>query len=277
MQGFGFFTKGNGVNEGASHLDWRYFWNPLAKDLRIRSWNILRSLRFLLLLIFNSLPIAVPSADSRIKGLLDIQEGYMSTKLKKYFSAPKNLFLTHLAIPLKNAFEGPASFEAEDSIKPTYWMAHYNGVVTVPHSGTFRFSGTGDNYLHLRIDGKPRLHFGHANPRGWNPTSPTQERHQSPYVAGWIVHYGDWIDLRAGQEIKIDIGIGESGGGMLGFILQVEERGVKYRTDKANNNRPILPLFTTAPFSDEEIKRLRTEFGPYEIEFDDVPVFQLSR
>jgi hypothetical protein len=67
MQGFGFFTKGNGVNEGASHLDWRYFWNPLAKDLRIRSWNILRSLRFLLLLIFNSLPIAVPTADSRLK------------------------------------------------------------------------------------------------------------------------------------------------------------------------------------------------------------------
>ncbi len=220
------------------------------------------------------LPHSMPLYD---KVLLDIQEGFQSTKLNKYFSAPKNLFLTHLAIPLKNASEGPASFEAEDSITPTYWMAHYSGVVSVPRSGTYRFSGTGDNYLHLRIDGKPRLHFGQANPKGWSPTSPTEQKHQSPYVGGWIVHYGDWIDLRAGQKIQIDIGIGESGGGMLGFILQVEERGVKYRSDKANKNRPILPLFTTAPFSEEEIERLRTEFGPYEIEFDNVPVFQLSR
>ena len=156
-------------------------------------------------------------------------------------------------------------------------MAHYSGIVTVPRSGTYRFSGTGDNYLHLRIDDKPRLHFGHANPKGWTPTSPTEQKHQSPYVGGWIVNYGDWIDLRAGQKIKIDIGIGESGGGMLGFILQVEERGVKYRTDKANKNRPILPLFTTVPFSPDEIERLRSEFGPYEIDFENVQVFSLSK
>jgi hypothetical protein len=101
--------------------------------------------------------------------------------------------------------------------------------------------------------------------------------HQSPYVRGWQVNYGDWIDLRAGQEIKIDIGIGESGGGMLGFILQVEEKGGKYRTDKDNKNRPILPLFTTVPFSPEEIQRLRSEFGAYEIDFENYPVFRIKR
>lgn len=209
--------------------------------------------------------------------MLDIQEGFRETKLDKYFRAPKYLFLTHLAIPLKDASEGPASFEAQDSIKPTYWMAHYNGTVIVPRNGTYRFSGTGDNYLHLRIDDKPRLHFGHGQPKGWKPTSPTEQNHQSPYVQGWIVHYGDWIDLRAGQEIRIDIGIGESGGGMLGFILQVEEKGVKYRTDPNNKNRPILPLFTTAPFSAEEVGRLRSEFGAYAIDFDNVPVFRVKR
>ena len=156
-------------------------------------------------------------------------------------------------------------------------MAHYSGTVIVPRNGTYRFSGTGDNYLHVRVDGRPRLHFGHGQPKGWQPTSPTEQNHQSPYVQGWIVHYGDWIDLRAGQEIRIDIGIGESGGGMLGFILQVEERGVKYRTDKKNNNRPILPLFTTAPFSPEEVQRLRSEFGVYEIDFENVPVFKTKR
>lgn len=220
------------------------------------------------------LPQSMPRYDAV---MLDIQEDFSATKLDKYFRAPKYLFLTHLAIPLKNASEGPASFEAQDSIQPTYWMAHYSGTVIVPRNGTYRFSGTGDNYLHMRIDGKPRLHFGHALPKGWKPTSPTEQNHQSPYVTGWIVHYGDWIDLRAGQEIKLDIGIGESGGGMLGFILQVEEKGVKYRTDPKNKNRPILPLFTTAPFSTEEIQRLRSEFGAYEIDFENFPVFRVKR
>jgi hypothetical protein len=220
------------------------------------------------------LPHSMPLYDTV---MLDIQEGFRETKLNKYFRAPKYLFLTHLAIPLKNASEGPASFEAQDSIEPTYWMAYYNGTVIVPRNGTYRFSGTGDNYLHLRIDGKPRLHFGQGLPRGWQPTSPTEQNHQSPYVAGWIVNYGDWVELRAGQEIKIDIGIGESGGGMLGFILQVEEKGVNYRTDPNNKNRPILPLFTTAPFSTEEVRRLQSEFGAYAIDFDNVPVFRIKR
>lgn len=220
------------------------------------------------------LPHSMPLYD---QVMLDIQEGFPITKLNRYFRAPKYLFLTHLAIPLKNASEGPASFEAQDSIEPTYWMAHYSGTVIVPRNGTYRFSGTGDNYLHVRIDGKPRLHFGHGQPNRWQPTSPTEQNHQSPYVGGWIVHYGDWIDLRAGQAIKIDIGIGESGGGMLGFILQVEEKGVKYRTDAKNNNRPILPLFTTAPFSPEEVSRLRSEFGGYEIDFENYPIFRIKR
>jgi len=220
------------------------------------------------------LPHSMPLYD-RI--LLDIQEGFRDSKLNNYFRAPKVLYLTHLAVPLKNASEGPASFNAEDSIKPMYWMAHYNGTLIVPRTGTYRFSGTGDNYLHVRIDGKTCLHFGNSNPKGWQPTSPTEQNHQSPYVSGWRVHYGDWLNLRAGQEIRFDLGIGESGGGMVGFILQIEERSEKYRTDPNNNNRPILPLFTTAPFSSEEIQRLRSEFGAYEIDYTNVPVFRLKR
>jgi hypothetical protein len=209
--------------------------------------------------------------------LLEIQEGFRDSNLNKYFRAPKVLYLTHLAVPLKDASEGPSSFNAQDSIKPTYWMAHYSGTLVVPRTGTYRFSGTGDNYLHVRIDGKTCLHFGNSVPKGWQPTPPTAQNHQSPYVKGWHVHYGDWLNFRAGQEIRIDLGIGESGGGMVGFILQIEERGGKYRTDTKNNNRPILPLFTTAPFSSEEIQRLRSEFGAYEIDFTNVPVFRLRR
>jgi hypothetical protein len=82
------------------------------------------------------LPHSMPLYDTV---MLDIQEGFRETKLNDYFRAPKYLFLTHLAIPLKNASEGPASFEAQDSIEPTYWMEYYSGTVIIPRNGTYPF------------------------------------------------------------------------------------------------------------------------------------------
>jgi hypothetical protein len=48
MYGSDFFTEGNEVNEGASRAAWLYFYDSLAGELRMRYWNILRSLRCLL-------------------------------------------------------------------------------------------------------------------------------------------------------------------------------------------------------------------------------------
>jgi hypothetical protein len=83
--------------------------------------------------------------------------------------------------------------------------------------------------------------------------------------------YGDWIPLKAGEVIDLDIAIGERPGGKVGFILHIEEKDVQYRTD--SNGRPILPLFATAPFSEEEKSRLISTFGSYQIEWDNIPVF----
>ncbi len=43
-----FFTEGNEVNEGASRCGLALIYDSLAGDLRMRCWNILRSLRCLL-------------------------------------------------------------------------------------------------------------------------------------------------------------------------------------------------------------------------------------
>jgi hypothetical protein len=83
--------------------------------------------------------------------------------------------------------------------------------------------------------------------------------------------YGDWVKLREGELIDIDLAIGERPGGRVGFVLMVEEQGVDYR--KAADGRPILPLFTTAPLSSEEKDRVVREFGSWEFEWDRVPVF----
>lgn len=208
------------------------------------------------------------------KTVQDIQSaGFPTSMLSKYYSAPKPLYLTNLAIPNTPSVEGPALFGAEWLSNGKYaknWLAHYSGTVTVPKTGTYRFSGTGDNYLHVQVDGKPVLHFGYAVPNGWSKEVPQTTRHQSPFTAGWIVHYGKWIPLRAGQKIRMDIGIGD-GGGMCGFHLQIEEKNMKYKKDA--KGRPILPLFTTAPFSQAEVKELREKFPKYPFDFENVLVF----
>lgn len=205
------------------------------------------------------------------------REKFSPTAWADHFRAPKPLYLTHLAIPQMSAGKAPELFGAEGSIQPSGWIAHYRGTVIVPRTGTYRFSGVGDDYLVVMLDGKPRLYGSlpdlNAAVRGRWDGSRAPGDFRVPYKNRPIV-YGDWVSLRAGQEVEMDIAIGERPGGELWFLLHIEERGVKYR--KAADGRPVLPLFTTAPFSEEESNGLRKDFGSYEIDFDNVPVFRVK-
>ena len=199
---------------------------------------------------------------------------FSESSLSRYFRAPNSLYLTHLAIALSPASEGPAYFGAKDSIKPSGWIARYSGTLTIPKTGTYRFSGMGDDYLIVMLDGRVRLvacwpDIQESVAGRWKPTEPTG-KHTSPFSGVRLV-YGDWVRLNAGQRVEFDLVLGERPGGKVGFILQIEEKGGDYR--KAADGRPILPLFTTTPIGDEEISRLRSTFGSYEIEWEQVPVF----
>jgi hypothetical protein len=202
---------------------------------------------------------------------------FSESSLSRYFRAPQSLFLTHLAIPFSNAESGPSFFGADGDIKPSGWMVHYQGRITVPRSGTYRFSGLGDDYLVLMLKGRMRLaacwsDIQPAIAERWEPTKPTGEW-LGPFGNMRLV-YGDWVHLSEGEVIDIDLAIGERPGGKVGFILHVEEKGVDYRKD--SQGRPILPLFATAPISHEEKQRITSEFGSYEIEWENAPVFSVK-
>lgn len=206
---------------------------------------------------------------------LKIQRSRFSdSSLRRHFRAPNTLFLTHLAIPFSNASDGPSFFGARDSIKPSGWLAHYRGKVTVPRTAKYRFSGLGDDYLVVLVNGRMRLaacwsDIQPAIAGRWNHTVPTG-KFQSPYHMRLV--YGDWISLKAGESIDLNIAVGERPGGKVGFVLHIEEKDQTYRTD--TDGRPILPLFTTAPFSHEEVTSLQSAFGSYQIEWENVPVFR---
>lgn len=225
----------------------------------------------------NGKPIAydLGNPNEFIERVLRLQRSrYSDAALRRHFEAPNSLYLTHLAIPFSAAAEGPSYFGAKDLMQPSGWVAHYRGRVKVPKTGKYRFSGLGDDYLVVLVDGKVRLvgswsDIQPAVANGWTPTEPTGKFH-SPFYQVRLV-YGDWMNLREGQEIDVQIALGERPGGHVGFLLHMEEEGVSYRKDSAG--RPILPLFTTAPFAPEERERLTKAFGSYEFEWDQVPIF----
>ncbi|MBN8458074.1 MAG: hypothetical protein J0M04_09560 [Verrucomicrobia bacterium] len=192
----------------------------------------------------------------------------------RYFRAPKELYLTHLAIPFSPAQTGPEYFGAKDQIKPTGWMATYRGRIVAPETGTYRLRGVGDDYLVVFVDRRLCLvgcwpDIQPAVAGRWDPGKPSGSLH-SPLGTAPLV-YGDWINLKAGVPVDIAIGIGERPGGMVGFVLEVEQKGVDHRTDA--KGRKILPLFTTHAFTEEQRKQITTDFKDYEFDWSNVPVF----
>ena len=207
-----------------------------------------------------------------------IKEKFGGSILNNYYQAPNSLYLTRLAIPKTSATEGPKFFNAEKEIEPRGWIAHYQGTVKLPETGTYRFSGGGDDWLHVMIDGEIAFNFhysnGMRNLSDYKPTGrPGQGRAATVYM-GKPLNYGEWVNLRAGQNIKLDIAVGEQPGGSVGFFLQIEKKGVNY---KIKNGHPILPLFTTVAFSDDEIKELQDQSKAFELDFDNTLVFPIVR
>lgn len=200
------------------------------------------------------------------------RSSFSDSSFRKFFKAPQELSLTQVAIPISNANEGPKFFNAD--IEPKGWLAHYQGQLVSVRDITFRFAGAGDDYLGVFIDGRAVLHahwpsLQAAVSGDWTQARDTAGKWKALKDNPLI--FGDWITLKAGQPVRLDLGLGERPGGFVGYVLLVEEKGVSYK--KATNGRPILPLFATVPFSQEVRTEITAGFKDFQFEWDNVPIF----
>ena len=204
------------------------------------------------------------------------QSGRFSARgLKDNFSAKKQLFVRYVAIPFSSANSAPRFFGVEKEVKPSGWLVHYTGKLKSPKAGRFRFVGLGDDYLSVAVNSSAQLIAPFPVSavekalirRGVNARK--QPDHKSPFGNSKL-YYGGWFDLKEGQEFDIDIGIGENPGGMVGFLLMIEEEGQTYR--KGSDGRNVLPPFVFGPLTPEDTKALKA-FSGWEFELDNVPVF----
>ncbi len=180
-----------------------------------------------------------------------IKGGWKTSDLARYYRSPKKLYATCFMIPPILSSLGPKAF-GEDTGGWT-WMALYKGKLVYPEDIKFRFWGFGDDILVVRVDEKVVLN-GCWHKDGvpsritlrWHSTSSDDARY---YYGNNKARVGDWIELKAGVPVDMEVMVGEVPGGIFSSMLTVQVDGVDY--PKNRQNCPILPMFaTTEPSRD---------------------------
>ena len=176
--------------------------------------------------------------NAEVKAFID--SGFDPRFLGKYYMASLPLYLTQLFIPNMPADQAPQAFAVQNEVQPSQWLVHYTGTVRSPVGGRIRFLGYADDVLVVAVDGRVVLNGSHEHSQSvavW-----TREE-TSMKIASWDAYAGNWIDVTVGQNMQMDILVGERPGGSFSARLYVQEQSGKY--EKTADGRLILPLFRT--------------------------------
>lgn len=208
------------------------------------------------------------SFNQDLRRMLDAD--FSGPEMRDFFRVPRQVFLSHLFVPIIRAESGPEAFGVADQMEPRGWVIHYQGYIQPQVPGTFRFVGEFDDVILVRIDGQVVLESnwgGRAT--DWRPQEPLRGRRG---LRSRDLVYGDWIQLE-NRPHRIEIVIGENPGGHVGGLLLVQDQNQTYR--QTPSGHPILPLFTLHPFTAEDLARI--EQKNFEIETRRVPLFGIHR
>jgi len=188
------------------------------------------------------IPMDIPKFGKLIDEFLS--NNWNESILNRHFRVTQPLYTSQIFIPLMNAGAAPLAFGVEKIVKPSFWVIHYKGQVSAPSDGNWRFWGYGEEVCSVAVNGKNVLLANWKEVTcpsvGWKSPEPPGQ----PAANGHIVA-GDWISLKAGQIVDLDILIGERAGGVFCSFVLIEKQGDTY---EKLNGRPVLPVFQLAPF-----------------------------
>ncbi|MEM1059297.1 MAG: hypothetical protein AAGK14_08610 [Verrucomicrobiota bacterium] len=186
--------------------------------------------------------------DRKYMEVLDrfLRENWNEAVLNRYFRATRPLYATQIFITGRGAGAAPKAFGVEKVVSPQKWVAHYKGQVAAPSTGNWRFWGSGDDVMAVAINGKTVLvsNFGRRTfpSLGWeSPEEPSQN-----YAGGCVLKAGDWVYLKEGEVVDLDILFGELPGGAFSAFLLIEKQGETY--GELEDGERIYPVFQLAPF-----------------------------
>ncbi len=150
-------------------------------------------------------------------------------KFDRYYRADEPLLMSQLFIPGRGADAAPKAFGVENEVQPSRWLIHYKGTVKAPQTGTFRFVGSGDDWLIVRWNRKIAFDEGYETfeVKGGDYKDFDQKIDlqvpidRNPGGRGYL-KAGPWINVRKGDAIPVEILMGEGPGGVFDVYLAIE-------------------------------------------------------
>jgi len=185
------------------------------------------------------------------------------SKFSRYYEAPEPLYASQLFIPSRSANAAPEAYGVEKEVAPSRWVVHYKGTVRAPQTGTFRFVGSGDDWLLVRWNRKIALDDGYehfevgrdGNYKDFNQV--VTDAFAFNRAPGGLARLraGPWLTVRKGETIPIEILIGETPGGVFDVYLTIEVAKPQREKNKFVGEG-TLKLFrvTNDPIPDELLK-----------------------
>lgn len=204
------------------------------------------------------------------------RNGWKPSTLSQYYRSPQKLHTTSFMIPPIRSSVAPSAFGEADTAGYT-WMAHYKGQLVYPEDTRIRFWGQGDDILLVRVNGEivlnaswPDGEYGTYNiGHGWNSQAQNDARF---YLGNNTMRGGDWIDLKAGEPLDMEVLLGEVPGGTFTAMLTVEVDGEDYPRNRQGG--PILPMFKTEVPSADLVDIIYRDMPEGEADIIGGPVFR---
>ena len=178
------------------------------------------------------------------------KDNWSSSVLSKYYCAPAPLFAPRLYVPLGLSVEAPKAFGVEKEATPGLWLVHYKGRFRALKKGTFRFVGSADNVLVVRLNKKNVLASAHTIGNSLDPSANSNPPEKLGSACGgyrfkrqsWQLDAGKWFDVSKGQTFDIEILIGDDQGGSFAAYLLYEEKGAIY-PKRPDGSAFVYPVF----------------------------------
>lgn len=209
-----------------------------------------------------------------------VRYDWKTSKLSRFYQSPKKLHAECFMVPPVKSSVAPAAFDEADTLGYC-WLAHYKGKLTYHEEITFRFWGHGDDVMMVRVGGEEVLvacwpgstwspqEILTSAAGGWQSSS---SKTRTYTLGNNKAVVGDWITLKKGEPLDMEVIIGEVPGGTFCSMLTVEVQGADYELNR--EQAPILPMFKTSEPSRDLKDRIYESLTFDQVALTGGPVFR---
>jgi hypothetical protein len=175
-----------------------------------------------------------------------VKDGWNEAIMNRFFRTTLPLYATQIYFPIMPSEVAPKAFGVGNIVTGSQWMVHFKGQVSPPETGRYRFAGVADNWLAVAVDGQTVL-IAKRSDVGFRDIPSfmwTPERKGQRLLNGELT-YGNWMDLKEGVPVDLDVAFGETLGGSSCALLLFQKEGETY--EMTADGFPILTLFQLTP------------------------------